>query len=52
MRRFGASFCRVPKPNGVNGVIMERTETEGKIMDEDSRTVKVFQAVQAITHAL
>jgi hypothetical protein len=34
----------------VNGVLKERTFMEGTIMDEDSRTVKVFQAVRAVTH--
>jgi len=40
----------VPEPNGVNGVLKERTYMEDVIMDEDSRTAEICQAVQAVTH--
>jgi hypothetical protein len=41
---LGLHFSSVPEPNGVNGVLKERTYMEDVIMDEDSHTTG------AVTH--
>ncbi len=49
---LGLHFSGVPEPKGVNGVLKKRTYMEGIIMDEDSHTAEIFQAVQAVKQHL